>query len=165
MNDYPKTDELMYYDFSEHRYILTPKDVLDHLGENLTRLNRSGANNIENVARNFLNQISLEIYNFIFSCNTNNRAQEYILAKSKSAREIIQKAMEQQVLYVLSNGDLHMYSGVDIRKGQVMQSFAERVISPLAKQYLSKMIPEIGCSILYPGFLHICVPSYEKGGY
>lgn len=164
--DYPLSDELMFYSFEEHRYILNNKDISNNLGEDLNvRLNKKGASNIENVVSNFLNQISFEIYNYIYSFNSNNRGQCYVIAKSKTARNIIKKAMEQQVLYTLANGDLNIFGGVDIRKGHVMPNFADRVISPLAKQTLSMIIPEIGCSIVYPGYLYIHTPSYEKGGY
>lgn len=161
----PVSDELMFYDFEEHRYVLTPKDILDRFGINLAvRLNKRGANNIENVAKNFLDLISLDVYDFIFTYNINNKTQEWLIAKTKTGRNLIKKAMEQQVLYVMNNGDLNNYSGVDVRNGRVMEDFSARAIAPLAKQILAKLIPEIGRSVLYSGFIGGC-PNYEEGGF
>lgn len=161
----PLSDELMFYDFDEHRYILTPQDILQKLGENLAvRLNKRGVNNVENVAKNFLDQISQDIYNYIFQYNINNKTQEYEIAKTKTGRRLIKKAMEQQVAYVMVNGDLNIYSGVNVRDGRVMEDFSSRAISQHAKETLAKIIPEVGRSILYPDFIGGC-PSYEEGGF
>lgn len=166
MNKYPKSDELMTYDFDEHRYILTGKDVLDELGENLAvRLNKGRANNIENVVKNFLDMISSDVYDFIYTTNIKNKEQCYVIATTETGRKLIKRAMEQQVLYVLTNGDLNLFAGVDVRKGVVMEHFEDRAISPKAKRTLSNVIPEIGQSVLYSGYLRFKAPSYEEGGY
>lgn len=166
MNEYPLTDELMFYDFEEHRYILTAKDILDVKGENLaTRLNRGRANNIENVVGDFLDEVSTTIYNLIYSANNKNTEQCYLVAKTKTGRRLIKKAMEEQCMYMLNNGDLNLFSGVDVRKGQVMENFDARAYSPKAKNILATIIPEVGYSLLYSGQIYFKAPSYEEGNY
>ena len=164
---YPLTDEYMFYDFEEHRYILTPKYVLDKLGIDLkARLNKSGNVNDENIAGAILDQISREIYNEIYSHSVYNKEQEIIIAKTQGGRKIIQDAMREQVLYFLTNGDLSQYSGVNVAKGTVMENFYNRTISPNAKQTLTKIIPEVGISLVYQGkFPYIPCLDYVKMGY
>lgn len=166
MNEYPMTDELMYYDFEEHRYVLTAKDILDKKGENLAvRLNRGRTNNVENLVNDFLDEVSLSVYNLIYASNNKNREQCYMIAKTESGRKFIKKAMEEQCMYMLNNGDLNLFSGVDVRKGQVMDNFDARAYSPKAKNILATTLPEVGISLLYSGQIYFKAPSYAEGNY
>ena len=136
---YPYSDDFMYYDFNKHRYILTEKDVEVNLGIDLASRNENA-----NVRRAILNTVSEHVYNFIHSFNKNTTAQDYIIAKTKSGREIIKEAMENQLVYVLSAGDLSRVPDPNLR----LLWFDEQ-----AKQILFRDIPEIGTSICYAGSL------------
>ena len=164
---YPLSDEYMNYDFEEHRYILTPKYVLDKLGIDLKmRLNMSGAYSEENLASAVLDQISREIYQYIYEQSNQNDFQEYMLAKTESGRKVIKDAMREQVLYFLANGDLSQYAGVNVAKGNVMPEFYVRNISPNAKKVLTRILKEIGTSIVFEGhYPFIFKKDYEKLGY
>lgn len=164
---YPLTDEYMFYDYEEHRYILTPKYVLDKLAIDLKmRLNMSGTFSEENLASAVLDQLSREVYQYIYNQSNQNDFQEYVLAKTEDGRKVIKDAMREQVLYFLANGDLSQYSGVNVAKGNVMPEFYERTISPNAKKVLTRVIPEIGTSIVYEGhYPFIFKKDYVKMGY
>lgn len=164
---YPISDEHIFYDFEEHRYILTPKYVLDKLGIDLkARLNKSGNVSDENIAGAVLDQISREVYNYVYEQSNQNDYQEYVIAKTESGFKVIRDAMREQVLYFLTNGDLSVYSGVNVVKGSVMPEFYVRAISPNAKKVLTRVIPEIGTSIVYEGhYPFIFKKDYVKMGY
>lgn len=149
---YPYSDEEMYFDESSKRYILTQKGVLNNIGENLSiRLDKGRGNNVENVVKFFLARISNNIYRYIYAHNTNNALQQAIISKHPFMRNLIKEAMLEQVNYELVNGDLTLYSGVDIRKGQKMEDFQDRAIAPLAKEILDTEIPGVGVAITYQG--------------
>lgn len=164
---YPISNEHIFYDFEEHRYILTPKYVLDKLNIDMKlRLNKMGAYNEENMASYVLDQISREVYNYVYRQTNQNDYQEYVLAKTEGGLKIIKNAMREQVLYFFGNGDLNVFSGVNIAKGTVMPEFNFRAISPNTKDELSKVIPEIGTSIVYEGhYPFIFKKDYVKMGY
>lgn len=150
----PFSDEQMKYDFEEHRYILTKEYVLKRSGIDLSKVLKPGfIDQPQQRVDNFLNQLSDEIYGWIYEHNADNDYQEYLLAKNPLLRNIIRNAMFQQVLYVLVNGDLNMYSGVNVKSGQIadQRKMVEAAIAPAAKRELNKIIPGIGLAITYQG--------------
>ena len=72
----------------------------------------------------------------------NNALQDFIIAKTKSGRDIIRRAMEQQLIYVISVGDLSRSPKESERKLWFDQNAAD---------ILEETIPEIGTTILYNG--------------
>lgn len=169
---YPYSDELLYYDKTKHRYILTPKCVLLELNTNLEqRLNTRGAENAENYAKSILDQISLYVYNFIYQHNAQWLFVQKILAKCPSAREVIKEAMKQQVLYFLMNGQIDKYSGVDVRSGRAMDLRDLRGLSNIDPQtiiILEQPLVETNTSLLFRGRYNNILtspPDYEKEGY
>lgn len=168
---YPYSDELLYYDETQHRYVLTPKAVLYALNVNLAdRLNNRGVNSAEDNASAVLNQISLEIYNFIYKHNAQWLYVQKVLAKCPSAREVIKQAMIQQVAYFLVNGQIDKFNGVDLRSGRVIdlrdiRGYAS--IDPQAVTILEQPLVETGVSLLYRGRYSIppFVPDYKEAKY
>lgn len=136
---YPYSDRYMTFDEVSHRYILTVEDVFENLSINL-----SERINSENVRKRLLKHISNQIYNFIHSHNTNNDWQDYVIAKTESGRKIIKEAMEEQLIYFLTVGDLSR--SLDKEERSI-------VIDEMAKECLLRTIPEIGTTILYTGRL------------
>lgn len=167
----PLSNETMIYDFNKHRYILTPKCVLDELNENLyERLNTKGSANVENTAQVILDQISMQVYNFIYNHTAQRLYLQKVLAKSPTARETIKEAMKQQVLYFLINGQIDKYAGVDLRRGTVIplsELRGERSIDAQTISILLQPLPETGVSVLYRGryCTNFCNPNYEAEGY
>lgn len=137
MQNYPLTDEFMVYDYTTHRYVLTDKDVFENLGINLSaRIKNPTA------VRSLLNQISAQVYDFIHEHNVNNRFQDFVIAVTESGRQIIKRAMEEQLKYVLMVGDLSRSTDRE-KRAMWFDMNAERE--------LSQPICEVGCSVLYAG--------------
>ena len=153
---YPYTDTEMTYDDAQHRYILTPEYVTTKTGIDLNAvLNPGFTTNPQQLVQHWLDQLSSEIYTWIYEQNANNVMQEYFLAKTPTLREYIKNAMLQQVLYVLKNGDLNMYSGVNVKTGQIMDKnlLVQVAIAPNAQRELNRIVPELGIAITYSGYL------------
>lgn len=170
---YPYSDDAMTYSEKWHRYVLTPQAVRDHLGVDLeTRLNTRGAVDRAAVAPAFLNSVSRELYAYIYSCGVQNAMQEFLAAKHPAARDILFEAMLEQVNYTLLNGDITKLSGVDIRKGTVMDRKALVVaqIDPVAIEILSRPLDAVTPCLIYNGasfmfYRPIKLPAYEAEGY
>lgn len=164
---YPYDDEYLVYDYDEHRYILTPKAVLDKLNLNLLeRLNVGGAVNRERVPHQFLDEISDIVYTEIYNYSSQPEIQEYQIAKFPSARKVIMQAMLKQVDYALVNGFLDQYSGIDLKKNSKVDGLSGRYLAPRAKSILSKPLLESKVPLLYAGkYAMIFTPNYEEMGY
>lgn len=136
---YPLTDEFMKYDYDTHRYVLTEKDVFENLGINLSaRVKNPTAVN------SLLDRVSKQVYDYIHEYNANNTLQDFIIAVTESGRKIIKSAMEEQLIYIMTVGDLSR--STDLNKRALW--FDEN-----ARRELSQPLCEIGCSIIYTGKL------------
>ncbi len=170
---YPYSDDAMLYSEKWHRYVLTQQAVRDHLGVDLDiRLNTRGAVDHAAVAPAFLNNVSRELYAYIYSCNVQNAVQEYLAAKHPAARDILFESMLEQVSYLLLNGDIAKLSGVDVRKGVVMdrKALAAAKISPVAIEILSKPLDTVTPCLIYSGasfmfYRPMALPAYEEERY
>lgn len=153
---YPFNDNTMTYDNVTHRYILTPEFVLAQTGINLNQvLNPAFSVEQQQLAQQWLNQISHDLYMWVYEQNANNVVQEFWLACIPTLREYIRDAMLQQVLYVLKNGDLNMYSGVNLKSGQIMDKrlLVQVAVAPNAQRELNRIVPELGIAITYSGYI------------
>ena len=138
---YPYSDDFMIYDYVNHRYVLTAKDVTDNLEIDIfTRMKNAKAVDM------LLRQVSMQVYNYIHQYNTNNKAQDFVIAKTKDGRRIIKDAMEQQLIYFLTNGDLSR--STDEKKRALW-------FDTLAKEILYQEIKELGTNICYQGWLKV----------
>lgn len=138
----PISDELMVFDKSNNRYIITEKCLFDECGINLSqRFNTRGTANSTILINSFLNRISLKIYTFIFSHN-NQGVLELITTHCASARSILKEAMKSQAMYELLVGDLSM-STDSIKRDMSIDS--------TAKSILLQTVVETGACLLYTG--------------
>lgn len=145
---FPKDDKYMKFDKASHRYVLTEADVFENLAINLSERVEN-----ENVRKRLLDYISKQVYNFIHTFNKANDWQDFIIAKTESGRAIIKEAMEEQLIYFLTVGDVSRSLNREER------AFA---IDEMCKQCLLKTIPEIGTTILYTGMVpHLHPVSWE----
>lgn len=145
---YPYTDDYMTYDYNTHRYVLTQTDVTENLGIDLASRVK-----FENAINSLLNRISIKIYSFIHSHNVENEYQDCIIAKTADGRRIIKEAMEEQLIYFLTVGDLSRSVDEAERRIAIDQTAIELLLQP---------IRELGCSILYCGTLpRINLPTGE----
>ena len=167
---YPFNDADMTYSHQTHRYTLTPDAVRQHLNVDLdTVLNPAGSQDRAALVPTFLASVSREIYAYIYSCGIDNFAQEYTAAKHPAARRILLDAMLSQVEYEILNGSIYNLSGVDVRKGHVMDTRALRrvQIAPMAQDVLARNLDANTASLVYRGSTAIMLnlPAYEEEGY
>ena len=151
---YPFDDEELVYDYEDHRYNITKEYILNKTGIDLSRvLNPGYSSEPQKLAEHFLDEISSEVYNWIYEHNDNNLYQEWALAKVPSCRNQIKRALLEQVLSVLRNGDLRQYSGINLKTGQVIDPKLLKInsICDNTRSILDKIIPELGISITYQG--------------
>ncbi len=152
---YPYTDSDMVYDYDKHRYILTVEYLQNVLNIDVSRF-KSGTVNEQGAITMLLNNISLQVYSYVFAHN-NARALRYLMAKMPSARDVILEAMGQQTLYVLSNGDMSK-AIEESRRRSWLDITAKSVIDETE-------LDETGKTLTYLGRYCMCVPTYEDGGY
>ena len=163
----PYDDDTMKYDFEEHRYILTPKYLLDKIGIDLSLvLNPGFSDQPQKLVEHYLDQISAEVYSWIYQFNRNNDIQEFLLATNPFLRKTIRNAMREQVLYSLRNGDLNTYSGVNVKTGQILDQrlLVQSAIAPNASRELNRIIPGVGVAITYQGQWFVPCGFLESGG-
>lgn len=167
-NKYPFDDETMTYDYITHRYVLTERNVFNELGENLDAiLNASGDGNPSALASRILKRVSQTVYLWLYEDSWNSQWLEYVLATLPPLRGIVKEMLQSQLLYMLANGDLGLYSGVNIAKGQAMNINDLRGrarIAPEVEDLAMQTVPELGYCLKYAGMLP-CVPReiYRRG--
>ena len=134
----PDSDDYLTYNENTGRYVLTTKNLLENYGIDLN----SSANSVG--AQGILNMVSISIYNFIHKHNFNNEMQDYMIASTEKGRKIINDAMCMQFMYIRQAGYLSRSTDKDKRAMAIDED---------AKEILSQVIPEFGCSVLYCGVL------------
>lgn len=163
----PYSDSTMTYDTDEKRYILTPAYLMERTGIDLSLvLNPGFSSQPAQLAQQFLDEISAEIYGFIFEHNADNTTQQFLLDTNEFLRGTLRRAMVEQVLYTLRNGDLNQYSGVNLKNGQVIdqRAFVQAFIAPNARRELNRIIPSVGVAITYQGQWSLPLNYYTQGG-
>ena len=161
----PFNDYAMIYDKSHHAYVLTTEDVLVNLNINLpNELRTNGlAADEANEAEKLLERVSKIIYRFIFSHTTKPKKIERQLALDPSFRDTIKEAMEEQLLYILANGDLTNVSGINTETGAVIsrETLKSSSISPASIEIL------LNAGLLYCGICWVpdITPKYDEEGY
>lgn len=160
---YPLSDGLMTYDYINHRYVLTKSGVLSQLGEDLeVILNDAGDANNTSLANRVLAKVSQTVYLYLYKDSMNSDWLEFILAVHPPLREWVREMLQAQLLYVLQNGFVSDYSGVNIARGQAMDINTLRGrarISPEVEDIAMRSIPGLGYCLKYLGALP-SVPCY-----
>ena len=157
MIKYPYNDNSMIYDFKKHRYILTLDYVKNVLGIDIeARLSANNTVNATTVFNSFLDNVSIQVYNYLYQYN-NSKIIQWIIAKHQSARDIILEAMRNQILYVIYNGDM----GFSTKKEE-----QEVSLNIYAKQILdTQEVCETVTTLTYVGNYPFWAPCYEYGEY
>lgn len=157
-NEYPITDDSMYYDKEEHMYILTKDYVFRKTGIDLTLYaNPMYVTDVNLYVNGILRAISNQIYSFVYDHNEPfSYYQEYLMAKSPLARENIRKALLLQVQYVQRNGKLNEFAGTIVSFNSTNaftpreELAGARAIHPEAITALNRTL-ECGEKLLYSG--------------
>lgn len=159
---YPFDDTYMTYSAITHRYTLTQQAAKDLCNIDLAvELDTSGLPNAGNMADQYLDNVSMQIYQYIYSYARNMYAAEFDLAKTPTLRRVVMDAMRYQLSYMVANGDLASVSGVSFRNGQTMDRKAIKTasIAPMVETIL------INSGICYTGFSPWFKVDYEGEGY
>ncbi len=165
MTKFPYDDEYMTYDYRMHRYVLTDKAVLDILGENLNVI----LVDAEPVTKNaFLKKVSNTLYEYILSASQSPDYIEYIMAKDGSLREMIRDMLISQVEYMLANGAVDSYSGINMAKGHYIDLDKirnGRQVSLTVEQKSNAILPGYGHCLRYACSLPHIAPKFYRVGY
>ena len=170
MTNYPYSDPHMVYDRDLHRYVLTAQGVAERLGEDLSaRLNRRGGADPTALVNAVLRQVSTIVYGYIYNTAGDRFVAEFLAAKHPAAREIIRTALEQQLLYLLANGDISKVSGINTRTGGAMSRNAikEARLDPMCEDILAQELDGTGIRLTYAGRMNTFrrFPCYHEEGY
>lgn len=165
MTKFPYDDEYMTYDYRLHRYVLTDKAVFDILGENLNVM----LVNAEPVTKNaFLKKVSNTLYEYILSASQSPDYIEYIMAKDGDLREMIQDMLISQTEYMLTNGAVDSYSGINMAKGHFVDLDKirnGRQVSMTVEQKANASLHGYGHSLRYACALPRIAPKFYRVGY
>ena len=164
---YPYDDQYMVYNHNLHRYVLTENCVHDELGEKFD-LDTTGDTNPSTLPDRILKRISGTVYRYLYENVWNRDTLEYYLAKIPSLRETIKEMLTEQTLYVLRNGFIEDYSGVNISKGTAMdinQLRGRAKVAPAVEDLAYQTVPELGHSLKFAGPLPIIPANAFRRGY
>lgn len=141
----PYSDDFLFYNEQTGHYELTEKALVEKAGVNLrARMADTSLITPEVAISNFTRTVSDMIYQFIHEHNVNNARQDFLIATVPELRQIIQKAMEYQAIYVLNVGNLYLSTKPEERAV---------AIDYLAQSVLNNTVPCLGISILYGGMI------------
>lgn len=163
---YPYTDDYMIYDGTVHRYRLTELYVLRVLNRNLSDVlaDNGAASDVANEARALLDRISKQVYAYVLRCTATPSRRERAMAIDGSLRAPIMEAMAEQLIYIINNGDLSAYTGINLDSGMAIDPDRMRAaeIAPLAKDTLARC--GLSSVVINPWERDIA-PKYEEEGY
>lgn len=166
--NYPYDDEIMKYDYVNHRYVLTQEGVLEQLGYNLQVLLDNGSPADPSVlAGRVLRKVSQSVYFYLYEGTMNQQWLEYILATYPPLRDWVREMLQAQLEYVIDNNFINDFSGINIAKGRTVDLnwLRDRVkVADQVDQLARQFIPGLGYCLKYAGQLP-CVPCecYHRG--
>ena len=141
----PYSDDYLFYNEQTNHYELTEKALIERVGVNLrARMAEGALINPEVAIHSFTRTISDMIYQFIHEHNVRNERQDHLISILPELRQIVQKAMEYQAIYVLNVGNLYLSTKPEERA---------IAIDYLAQSTLGNTVPCLGVSILYSGVI------------
>lgn len=145
-NNYrPYSDDYMRYDEASGHYVLTEKALMEKCGVNLrARMSETALVSPEVAIERVVTTVSDMVYQFIHEHNVNNARQDCLISTVPELREIVQKAMVYQAIYVLNVGNLYLSTKPEERAV---------AIDYLAQSVLNNTVPCLGVSILYTGVI------------
>lgn len=139
---YPYDDDYMIFDKLTGRYMLTEQAFLDYGFDIRSQIIDGGYTSPEQIIKGFFRTVTNLVYGYIHGFSANNMAQDRLIAKLPSMRNIIMQAMLAQAAYVYANGNLLLSTKPEER---------DRYIDGVCMDYLNQTVPEIGTTILYAG--------------
>ena len=162
----PYSDDHMIYDAADHRYRLTETYVIQRMNRNLSAIlaDHGGASDTANEEDILLDRISRQIYAYCLRCTPTPYKREQMMATDHGKRIAIRDAMAEQLIYVLNNGDLSAFTGVNLDTGATIDPSRMRAseIAPLARDIL---ITHGLASTAFSMYGADITPRYSEEGY
>lgn len=150
---HPYSDNEMIYDRQKHRYILTEIGIANGMNVVLQdELNMTGVMNTACAIKDFLNDVSFFVYEYIYSHSADRMVTEYMLAKKTHMRDVIKTAMISQAKYLKDNGDVANQAGINFGNMSFVsleEIRGDRRISPYTKSQLAN------AGLLYTGRMRL----------
>lgn len=159
----PINDEYMKYDFRNHRYVLTEKAIFEEVGVNLNDITSCITDK-----KIFLKRVSSDVYSYIKGNSRSPEYIEYILAVDTDLRPMVQEMLISQAEYVLLNGAVSAFSGINLSKGtavEINKLRDERKVSDTVSVEANKILPGYGFCLKYAGALPSLDRSKRYKGY
>ena len=157
---YPFDDNEMMYDYKKHRYVLTRAGVEERLKIVLAdELNTTGSANAAAEVNVFLDDVSADVYTYVYDHAQNRLIAEYIMAKDPFVRDAIKEAMILQTRYLYINGNIADEAGIDFTRGVAMpleEIRGERRMSKRARDELAN------AGLLYTGARYVNVGRFRE---
>ena len=126
----PHSDDYMIYDELTGYYVLTEKYPLEQYGLDLYNdVNDRNSTNNQIAVKAILKQCSNLIYNFIHDFSIHNKLQDHIIATVPHMRDVIMRAMGEQLLYMSQVGDLSRSTDPEKRKLAIDQNAQDILIN------------------------------------
>lgn len=159
------SDNYLSYDMLRHRYVLTEKYVEEKMNVSLSEILDTSGNvlDVSNMSNILLSRVSMQIYNYIYNWTALKNECERRLALDETLRQPLMDAMAEQLIYIINNGDIASYAGINMSNGMVINQHDKRLseIAPIAKDI-----------IINAGIIHIWLtgerdikPTYEEDSY
>lgn len=130
----PFNDEIMTYDLNEHKYYLTADGVNKAIGVNLNLALNSGLSGNPFAVKNFLENVTETVYEYIYEDSSSEAYLEYLLATYAPLRDVVRKMLLAQVKYAIMNNFVDEFSGINIAKGSAMDGRVLRSAVRVAPQ-------------------------------
>lgn len=163
---YPLTDAHMIYNRTVHRYTLTELYVLQVMNRNLADVlaENGAAADIAKEPGMLLERISRQIYGYCLRSTATPNIRERRMALDGSLRPYIMEAMAEQLTYIMNNGDVSAYTGINVDTGMTIDPVRMRKaeIAPLAIDIL------VRCglvNVLINPWERDIEPNYDEEGY
>ena len=163
---YPLTDSHMAYDRAMHRYRLTELYVLQVLNRNLRDVlaDNGAASDVMKEPGILLDRVSRQVYAYCMRCTATPFIRERRMALEARLRPYIMEAMSEQLIYILNNGDMSAFTGINVDTGMTIDPARMRQaeLAPLAVDAL------VRCglaSVVINPFERDIEPRYDEEGY
>ena len=106
----PKDTNSMIYNMNKHRYILTPEGFEERYGINLLDvLDSDGSNSPDLIAEQYLDRVSLILYNYIYSWSQDKNKTEFVISLD-TYRDAIEDALsELAYAWIVNNTDPSLF--------------------------------------------------------
>lgn len=107
--NHPYNDDYLTFDELSGQYVPTERAIVERCAIDIrARLSDNKTVNPEVVINKLCRTVSDQIYTFIHQFSIYNKRQNYLLATMPLLRATVQRAMEYQLEYLLSNGDIFL---------------------------------------------------------